>query len=146
MKLLKYLSFSAVLLIALGLSSCANVEDAEKYADKFYEAMKGEDYDAVKGLLDESMLENNSMEEISNLIVQKEALGEMSSFKKEVDAVKQDANGITVVRFLYEVKYPEVTLYEYIRLTKRGEEYRVVNYGYYDNKEKRQEFIDHLEG
>lgn len=146
MKLVKFLSIGCVFFLAFGLGSCANAEEAEKHADNFYNAMKLNDYETMKNMIDESMLEVNSIEEISVLFVQKESLGEMISFTKETGFDYREANGLTVVRFLYTVEYKAATLYEYIRLTKRGDAYKVVNYGYYDNKEKRQEFIDHVEG
>lgn len=146
MKIVKIIPFLAALFMISLFNSCANAEEAEKYADNFYNAMKLNDYETLKNMIDESMLEVNTIEEISVLFVQKESLGEMISFTKETGFDYREANGLTVVRFLYTVEYKSTTLYEYIRLTKRGNEYKVVNYGYYDNLEKRQEFIDHVEG
>jgi hypothetical protein len=146
MKVIKFLTISSAVLAILCLNSCVNVDEAEKYANNFYEAMQAKEYQKLENLIDETMLASNSMEEIRAMIVQKESLGEMVSFQKETGHDYRESNGLTVVRFLYTVKYTDIMLYEYIRLTKRGDAYKVVNYGYYNDKEKRQEFIEHVEG
>ena len=50
-----------------------------------------------------------------------------------------------VVRFLYKTEYTSKNLYEYIRVVLTDEVYLIESYGYFDTKEKRDEFLQHAE-
>lgn len=134
-------SFVLALLLALMFTSCASKEESEKAGKEFYEALKVKDYDKAMSLFDEAMFEEEGKENILNFITQKEALGEMKSYTLEPDSKWMERNGRSMVRLLYTVKHEQMTLYEYIVFSKTDNGYKIVNYAYYDSKEKRQEYI-----
>lgn len=137
------LQFSFVLasLLTLMFTSCASKEESEKAGKEFYESLKAKDYDKAMSLFDEAMFEEEGKENILNFIAQKEALGEMKSYTLEPGSKWMEMNGRSMVRLLYTVEHADRTLYEYIVFSKTDDGYKIVNYAYYDDKDKREEYI-----
>lgn len=141
---MKIRSFTILLLfigLSLGISSCASKEESEKAAKEFYDALKAKDYDKAMSMFDKAMFEDKGEQSILNFITQKEALGEMKSYKLEPDSKWMEMNGRSMVRLLYTVEHENRTLYEYIVFSKTDEGYKIVNYAYYDDKDMRDEYI-----
>ena len=145
MKVLKYL-FAIVLFSTISmLSSCANAEKAKPVAEEFYSKMQQQDYKSIEALLSKEMVEQSSVSEIMSFIIQKEDLGELKSFERDGEGKVMEIDNKQVVRFLYITKYTNKDLYEYLRLVLVGEDYLVDSYGYFETKEKREEYIQHAE-
>jgi hypothetical protein len=135
-----------VLFIALFvITSCSvSPEAAEQNAAQFYEKLKARDYNALKNMLDEEALQMNTWEEWEQIFVQKEALGDLISYEKEIGFEAAYFNERSTISLKYTVKYSTATLYEYIKFIKQGEDYKVITYAYYDSEERRTEMIKKL--
>ena len=123
-------------------TQCASKEESEKAAKEFYDALKARDYDKAMSLFDEDMFEAEGEDEIREFIMQKELAGEMKSYTQEPDSKWMENNGRSMVRLLYTVEHEKVTLYEYIVFSKTDEGYKIVNYAYYDDEKKRDEYLE----
>lgn len=134
-------SFIIFLLLTLAFTGCASKEEGEKAAKEFYEALKAKDYDKAISLFDNAMIEEEGKEGVLNFIMQKESLGELKSYQQESDYKLMERNGRSMVRFLFTVEYETMPLYEYIVLSKTDDGYQIVNYAYYDNEAKRDEYV-----
>ena len=145
MKIIKVLSLGCALMLAFVLNSCANAAKAELVTEEFYVKMQKHDYSEMEKMLSEKMVSQSSKEVIMNFISQKEALGELVSFNKEGDGKVMELDNEQVVRFFYTTKYTDKNLYEYIRVVLDKEVYLIESYGYFDTKEKRDEFLQHAE-
>lgn len=145
MKAFKIIPFLSLFLVGFLLSSCANADKAEVVANDFYGKMQAQKYQELEKLLSDKMIEESSKEVIMEFITQKDALGELISFSKEEDGKVMEINNNQVVRFLYVTKYTNKELFEYLRLAVDSETYSIETYGYFDTKEKRDEFIQHVE-
>ena len=145
MKIKRFLTGSIVLMLTLVLNSCANAEKAEAVANEFYEKMQKKEYTAIEKMLSDKMIKASSQETVLAFISQKEELGELISFSKEEDGKVMEIDNNQVVRFLYKTEYTSKNLYEYIRVVLTDEVYLIESYGYFDTKEKRDEFLQHAE-
>jgi len=126
-------------LVGLNFQSCgfaADAEEAEKYVDEWYDNLKAKDYDALMAMVDEEGLEANSEEEWRTVLQQKEALGEIKSIEKDVGFSANSSDDVTTVTLDYTVEYDLVTIYERIKMVKRGEEYKVLSYQYNEDKSR----------
>lgn len=142
MKFFNLFLFTSVLLI---VTSCSiSPEAAEQNAAKFYEKLKARDYNALKNMLDEEALQMNSWEEWEQIFRQKEDLGDLISYEKEIGFEAAYFNERSTISLKYIVKYTSITLYEYIKFIKQGEDYNIITYAYYDSEERRTEMIKQL--
>jgi hypothetical protein len=140
MKLFHLFIFGSLLFV---LGSCSvSPEEAEKQATVFYEKLKQHDYEAIKGMLDEEALNANTWEEWLQILSNKEQLGELVSFEKSMGFHTNYQNGVSTISFRYTTEYTDLTLYEFIKLVKRGEEYKVLVYAYYDTEQKLDEVAE----
>jgi hypothetical protein len=126
-------------------SSCSiSQEEAEKQASAFYDALTNHQYDLIKPMIDKEGLEVAAWEDWEKIFKQKEGLGKLISFNREDSYNVGYQNGLSYADLLYTVKYEKVVLYEFIRMVKRGDDYRIITYSYYDDKDKRIEFVQSL--
>lgn len=142
MKIRPLLSLTLLIIASLTLTQCASKEETEKAAKEFYNALQDKDYDKAMTMFDEAMFEENGEESIKDFITQKEQLGEMKSYNQEPDSKWMERNGRSMVRLLFTVEHEKATLYEYIVFSKTDDGYKIVNYAYYDDKKKREEYIE----
>ncbi len=142
MKTRSFLLFLFFASIVLGVSSCASKEEGEKAAKEFFDALKAQDYDKAMSLVDPAMIENEGEDNVMHILTQKEALGEMKSYSQESGYKYMEKNGRSMIRLLFTTSYEEAKLYEYIVLSKTDEGYKVVNYAYYNEEKKRDEYIE----
>ena len=122
-----FLSFIAAFLFVLGSCGFGKIADSAKpAAEKFYEHMKAHEYEAMEKML----YSGADVEEWMNVIRQKEVLGEMTSFKKNIGFSSSINNGVTTVELNYTCKYDEGTTAEKITLIQEGEAFKVYGYEY----------------
>lgn len=141
MKFRSLTTFLLLISFSFVFTSCASKEESEKAGKEFYEALKAKDYEKAMSLFDPAMFEEEGEQSILNFILQKESLGEMKSYKLEPDSKWMEMNGRSMVRLLYTVEHEDRTLYEYIVFSKTDDGYKIVNYAYYDDEDKRDEYI-----
>jgi hypothetical protein len=130
------------ILVLLVFSSCSiSQEDAEKQATLFYQALQEDNYSSIETMIDEEGLKVSPWEDWKAIMTQKVTLGKLISFEREDSYNTGYQNGLNYVDLYYIVKYEKVMLFEFFRMVKRGDDYRIITYSYYDNKERRADFV-----
>jgi hypothetical protein len=128
-----------------GVTSCSiSQEEAEKQASAFYEELKNHNYDAIQSMIDKEGLEAAPWKDWEKILMQKESLGGLISYEREDSYNVGYQDGLSYADLRYTVTYEKVVLYEFIRMVKRGDDYRIITYSYYDDKDKRVEFVKSL--
>ena len=125
------------LLLVFGLNKCGigkSASEAELVADQFYKHLQNHDYEKIIPLLDEEALAASPEEEWMSVLKQKEAMGEMKSFRKNIGFNTKINNGITKVYLRYTCEYEGGKLYDRIVLIKRKKDFKIYNYEYNKNK------------
>jgi hypothetical protein len=132
-------------LFLLTITACSvSQEEAEKQALAFYEVLKNRNYDDIKPMIDEEGLKAAPWENWKALLVQKEALGQLISFEREDGYNVGYQDGLSYADLYFTVTYEKVVIFEFIRMAKRENDYRIITYSYYDNKDRRTEFVQSL--
>ncbi len=130
------LGISTIIIVVTVFSSCQSVSGAQTFAEKFYEAMKINDYSSATALFDQQMLEQYGEEELIKILNQRNnSWGKIYSFSK-YGFNTSTKNGITNVSLKFKVESEKGMVYEKIEFIKRGEQYKITGYFFNPDKEK----------
>lgn len=137
---MKKVIFSFILLLGFGfnMTQCGLgvvTEEAEKYADEFYNHMRNADYDGIIEMLDDEALAISPKEDWIAIIQQKDQYGKFEHLSKDMNFNTSINNGVTTVSFHYTAEYTNITFYEILKLVKRGNKFKILSYEYNNNKD-----------
>ena len=137
-KLLSTLVFH-LLILTITLNSCGIGEQtkaAEIVAEKFYKNLSEKDYDKAMSLIDEESFEISTRKEWLAIITHKESSGKFLGYTKGIGFNINSKNGITTVKLDYTCNYENRTIYERLKMVKRGNSYKIMSYEYNTDKGK----------
>ena len=137
-KLLSTLVFH-LLILTITLNSCGIGEQtkaAEIVAEKFYKNLSEKDYDKAMSLIDEESFEISTKEEWLAIITNKESSDKFLGYTKGIGFNINTKNGITTVKLDYTCNYENRTIYERLKMVKRGNSYKIMSYEYNTDKGK----------
>ncbi len=123
------------LLFIIGLisfSSCESVEEAQKSADQFFEALNNTDEKTMENLLDKEAVIDAGIKDDFYDVFDKHAsaLGKVTSHERYAFAVKTK-NGLTFVTLKFKCGTEKnKTVYEKLQFVKRGDAYKIIEFQY----------------
>ena len=126
----KLLSASLLIFVAL-FSSCNSVNKSAETADKFYEALKTNNYDQALSFCSEEAFKGNSREEWKTLLKNKgEFAGKLKSYKRTGFNV-QTKNGVNTAQLTYKAEYDQASYNEKISFLEKDGVYEIIGYDYH---------------
>ncbi|MDX2361507.1 MAG: hypothetical protein QNK23_11925 [Crocinitomicaceae bacterium] len=120
----------ALTFVSILFTSCGQAAKAEKTVEQFYDMLKSEDYSKTESLLDEDALAINPIEDWVTLLENKESLGTLESFTKDMGFNTSIHDGITEVVISYTCDYSGTSVYEQFKLVDRGSGFKIYTYEY----------------
>ena len=126
----KLLSITFLVFISL-LSSCNSVNKSAETAEKFYEALKTNNYDQALSFCSDQAFKGNSKEEWMNLLKNRgEFAGKLKSYKRTGFNV-QTKNGVNTAQLTYETEYDKASYDEKISFLEKDGTYEIIGYEYH---------------
>ena len=130
------LSISVIFITVLSFSSCESVGEAQESADKFFSAMKSNDYETALSFFDETMFEQHGKEKLMNLLMQRNNVwGKIISFSKYGFHTSTN-NGVTTVVLKFKVDSEKGKVYERLEFIKRNDLYKLNGYFFNPDQSK----------
>ena len=127
---IKLSSITLLIFVAL-FSSCNSVNKSAETADKFYEALKINDYDQALSFCSEQAFKGNSREDWMNLLKNRgEFAGKLNSYKRTGFNV-QTKNGVNTSQLTYKAEYDKATYNEKISFLEKDGTYEIIGYEYH---------------
>lgn len=116
--------FPFFIVLGVSLVSCQSAEDGRKAADKFFDHLIKEDYDAAAKLID---LNDPSIDEMAALkaFVHDSKYGEFKSYKEKSGFKTSMNNSVTTVAVPYELVYEKGTYQRTVELIDEGDGFKI---------------------
>lgn len=121
----------SLMLVALLLSSCGLQEakkDAEKTMDVFHQKLTQKNFDVLFSMIDASVLEANSEEEVIQLFELAHSQGKIKSISQSAGFNTEIKNGLTSVQLTYVIHTELRDIEEKVTLVKRSKGFKIVSY------------------
>ncbi|MCH2224178.1 MAG: hypothetical protein MK066_05360 [Crocinitomicaceae bacterium] len=128
---MKALPFFAALLLVITFSSCKQTKQAGIVADQFYEFLMQKNYDGAIELIHSDALMITAKDDWLQLLQNKESIGKMKSFERNMGVNTKINNGVTTVSLNYTTTYGDTEFKDEIILRNEGKDFKV--YGYSTN-------------
>ncbi len=132
----KFLNKSVLFfMFLLGLASCGIESKIDNVADEFYENLNEKNYKAAAALADTTAFDSFSKAEFMQWLEDRnEYWGRIKSYKRYLTNVSE-TDSITLARFNYMVISERDTVYEFLEFIAKGDDIKIISYGFSPEKE-----------
>ncbi len=122
--------------LSLFLFSCGSVDKSGEVADKFYAAIKTDDFSKAVDLCSEETLQASPKEQWIGVLEDKKGkVGKLESFER-FGFETYTNNGVTTTELKFKVKYENKMLYEKIIFKLYGSDYKIYGYVFAETLEE----------
>jgi len=124
-----------LLFAPVAIAGCGIESKIDDVADEFYANLNAKNYEAAAAMADTTAFESFSKAEFMQWLEDRnEYWGKIKSYKRYLTDVSE-TDSLTMARFNYVVISERDTVYEFLEFVAKGEDIKIISYGFSPEKE-----------
>ncbi len=124
-----------VIVVLFLIAGCGLESRIDSVADSFYKNLQSDNYEAATALADTSNFESFTKEEFIQWLKDRNRYwGKIKSYKRYLTDI-DEGDSLSMARFNYLVVSERDTIYEFLEFEIKGEDIKIVSYGFSPEKE-----------